>query len=112
MSEVQSGTSKSGYKWERMTLCLEIPGFQGSVYKQVFQVTGDHIKDVLLYNIGDHVQVGFSLYAREWNGRWYNNVDLISITSPTGAVKSEPANERSNEETSLDPAENPEDLPF
>lgn len=107
MSEVQSGTSKNGYEWQRMTLTLEVPGINGSVYKQVFQVSGDHVKQVLLHSIGDKVKVGFSFYAREWNGKWYNNVDLVTITDPAGAVKT-PA---SAPEEDLNP-ENHDDLPW
>ena len=79
MSEVQSGTSQNGFQWQRMTIVLDIPGFQGSIIKQAFQVTGDDVNDVLLYNIGDKVEVSWSLYARNWNGKWYNNVDLVKI---------------------------------
>lgn len=81
MSEVQSGTSQNGYQWQRMTIILDIPGFQGSIIKQAFQVTGDDVNEVLLYNIGDRVEVSWSLYARNWNGKWYNNVDLVKIKS-------------------------------
>lgn len=81
MSEVKSGTSQSGNQWQRMTLTLEIPGFQGSVTKQVFQVFGEAVNDVLLFGIGDKVEVSWSMYAREWNGRLYNNVDLVKIKS-------------------------------
>lgn len=121
MSEVQSGTSKNGYEWQRMTITLEIPGFQGSVFKQVFQVSGDNVNDVCLYNIGDRVEISWSMYAREWNGRWYNNVDLVKIKSldeqkqeekpaPAPAPK-QPAIFDQHQE-SLDPADNPNDLPF
>lgn len=79
-SEVQSGVSQSGKEWQRMTLILDTPGFQGAVYKMVFQVSGDHVKDVLLFNRGDKVEIGFTIYAREWNGKWYNNVDLVKIS--------------------------------
>ena len=79
-SEVQSGTTQSGKEWQRMTLILDTSGFQGAIYKMVFQVSGDHVKDVLLFNRGDKVEVGFSIYAREWNGKWYNNVDLVKIS--------------------------------
>lgn len=79
-SEVQSGTTQSGKEWQRMTLILDTPGFQGAVYKMVFQVSGEHVKDVLLFNRGDKVEIGFSMYAREWNGKWYNNVDLVKIS--------------------------------
>lgn len=120
MSEVQSGTSKNGYQWQRMTIVLEIPGFQGSVTKQCFQVSGDDVSDVLHYNIGDRVEISWSMYAREWNGRWYNNVDLVKINSleqqqsekpaPAPAPKQQEIFDQPQE--SLDPAENPDDLPF
>lgn len=111
MSEVQSGTSKNGYQWQRMTLTLEIPGFQGSVIKQVFQVTGDDVNDVLLFSIGDKVEVSFSLYAREWNGKWYNNVDLVKIKSQE-TRQDAPAANRPKEQENLNPADHPEDLPW
>lgn len=117
MSEVQSGQSRSGNTWQRMTLTLEIPGFQGSVTKQVFQVFGEAVDDVLEFQVGDRVEVGFSLYAREWNGRLFNNVDLIKISSqeaerpapaapPTPKTQQIPFNQG-------DPQDDPEkDLPF
>lgn len=79
MSEVKSGTSQSGFEWQRMTLTLEIPGFQGSVIKQVFSVSNEAVNEVMQFNIGDKVEVSWSMYARAWNGRLYNNVDLVKI---------------------------------
>ena len=121
MSEVQSGTSKNGYEWQRMTITLEISGFQGSVFKQVFQVSGNDVNDVCLYNIGDRVEISWSMYAREWNGRWYNNVDLVKIKSldeqkqeekPAPAPASKQPAIFDQPQESLDPADNPNDLPF
>jgi hypothetical protein len=118
MSEVQSGTSQSGREWQRMDLILETPGFNGSFYKMVFRVSGDKVKDVSLYNRGDKVQVGFSISASEWNGKWYNNIDLVTITDESGAVKTAyeetkpKAQTQINRQENLNPAENPEDLPF
>lgn len=114
MSEVQSGTSQSGREWQRMDLILETPGFNGSVYKMVFRVSGDKVKDVSLYNRGDKVQVGFSISAREWNGKWYNNIDLVTITDESGAVKTayDETKPKAQAQENLNPADNPEDLPF
>lgn len=121
MSEVQSGKTQSGNEWQRMTLILDTPGFQGAVYKMVFQVSGDHVKDVLLFKRGDKVEISFSIYAREWNGRWYNNVDLVKIKSldeqkqedkPAPAPASKQPAIFDQPQESLDPADNPNDLPF
>lgn len=114
MSEVKSGTSANGYEWQRMTLTLEIPGFQGAVTKQVFQVSGDDVNDVLRYSIGDKVAVTWSMYAREWNGRLYNNVDLLKIRPQEERPKSAPVQDAAAKEFSgedLNP-ESHDDLPF
>lgn len=117
MSEVQSGTSQNGYQWQRMTIILDIPGSQGSIIKQAFQVTGDDVNDVLLYNIGDRVEVSWSLYARNWNGKWYNNVELVKIKSQEETKQDTPAPQQAQiqfnqSQESFDPADNPDDLPF
>lgn len=122
MSEVQSGTSKNGYEWQRMTITLEIPGFQGSVFKQVFQVSGNDVNDVLMFNIGDKVEVSWSMYAREWNGKWYNNVELVKIKpqvmqqfdhapgQKASQAPAQPAAPLNPSDESFQPQEN--DLPF
>ena len=123
MSEVVSGVSQNGNQWQRMTIVLEIPGFQGSVFKQAFQVNGDSVNDVLLYSIGEKVEISWSMYAREWNGKWYNNVDLVKIKYQEGeqpkpqqaapAPAPQPQQGRMDfSQEQLDPAANPDDLPF
>ena len=119
MSEVTSGTSKNGYDWSRQTILIDIPGFQGSITKLSLQASNEMVDELNNYNVGDKVEVGWSIYAREWNGKWYNNVDLVNIKSqgdqaaapaptpaPTPALRS--LNNIPAEE--LEPHE--EDLPF
>ena len=115
MSEITSGTSTSGRDWARMTIMIDILGYKGSISKLSFQVGTDRISDVQEFKVGDKVQIGWSIYAREYNGRWYNNVDLVNIKSqevqaaapaPTSAPRS--LNNIPAEE--LEPHE--EDLPF
>ena len=115
MSEITSGTSTSGRDWARMTIMIDILGYKGSISKLSFQVGTDRISDVQEFKVGDKVEIGWSIYAREYNGRWYNNVDLVNIKSqeiqaaapaPTPAPRS--LNNIPAEE--LEPHE--EDLPF
>lgn len=81
MSEVTSGRSQSGRDWARMTIMIDIPGYQGSISKISFQVGTDRIDDVCAFKVGDRVEIGWTIYAREYNGKWYNNVDLVNIKS-------------------------------
>ena len=111
MSEVTTGTSKNGREWARMSIMLDVTGFQGSITKVIFQVGTDRVDNVLEYKVGDKVEIGWSIYAREWNDKWYNNVDLVNIKS-ADAQKSIPlpAKEETAPAAELEPQEG--DLPF
>lgn len=56
-----------------------MPGFQGAIYKINLSVSGAKVDDVLKFKVGDKVDVSWSIYAREYNGKWYNQVDLVKI---------------------------------
>ena len=119
MSEITSGTSTSGRDWARMTIMIDIPGYHGAISKLSFQVGTDRISDVQEFKVGDKVEIGWSIYAREYNGRWYNNVDLVNIKSqgvqadapaPTPAPTPAPRSLNNIPAAELEPHE--EDLPF
>lgn len=110
MTPVETGKTASGYEWRNMTIVLDIQGYQGAITKQIFRVNGDRVDDVLAWKVGDKVQVGFTLYAREWKDKWYNNVDLVTITSPEGAVKEKADAPVQEVETEIQVER--EDLPF
>lgn len=113
ISDVKTGTSQSGFTWRNLDVTLEVPGFQGSVTKQVFRASGDKVDMVLQHKVGESVQIGFSLYAREWNNRLYNNVELVTITDESGAVKAEPKQTTAQESAQAAPTEDDgPDLPF
>lgn len=112
MSEVKSGKTQSGYDWARMTIVIEVPGFQGSTTKLALDVIGvDDIKEVSLLSAGDKVEVTWTIYARNWNGRWYNNVELFKIRKLEETKPSEPAPAPAPIADDLDPMAN-NDLPF
>lgn len=79
IGEVTRGTGSTGKEWARMNILIDIAGYQGSIYKIQFQVGTDKVEEVLKYKVGDKVEIASSIYAREWNGKWYNNIDLVSI---------------------------------
>ena len=115
MSELQSIETRNGI-YQKMTITLDVPGYQGSFSKQIFQVMGDSVNKVMQYNIGDRVQIGFALYAREYKGRLYNNVMLVkisddSVVKPSMTTSDAAPQPRQYTKQDLNPAEH-EDLPF
>ena len=119
LSEVRSGVSKAGNPWQSMNVTVQIMGRGGSFTKQIFQAFGDSVEDVQRFKVGDKVEISWSMYAREYNGRWYNNVDLVKIEYQEGkqpepaqapAPKMQPKVQPAQD--LFDPDAHGEDLPF
>lgn len=91
MSEVRSGKSKNGYDWAKQTILLDIPGYHGSIIKLSLQASNEMVEELNNYKVGDKVEIGWSIYAREWEGKWYNNVDLVNIKSQGQQTEQRPA---------------------
>ena len=79
MSEVQSGMSQKGNPWYRQTIVVDVAGYNGSFRKLALQASGDSVQDLANMQIGDKVDITYQVTAREYNGKWYNNVDLFRI---------------------------------
>lgn len=80
--EVKSGTSQSGAVWANQQIVVEVYGFNNSIKRVALQTN----KTDLLYMIeelelGAEVEIKYSVSAREWQGKWYNNVELVSMTT-------------------------------
>jgi hypothetical protein len=59
---------------------------------------------VALLKVSQVVEVSFNLRGREFNGRYYNTLDVWKVTHDKEFV--DPAS------TSVQPADEPDDLPF
>jgi hypothetical protein len=106
---VESGTSKAGKEWKKQSFLVDT----GAQYNPeiCFQLFGDE-KIAMLehYNIGDQVEVSFNLSSREWNGRYFHNVDAWKIEKiGEGIVESEHLEEPPVFDAS---ASEEDDLPF
>lgn len=122
--EVKTGTTKNGNPWANQQIVVEVYGFNNSI-KRVALTTNrvDNLNTIQDLPLGTEVEIQYSVSAREWNNKWYADVDLISIKSlaqsmqtatrptptPTPAPAPAPMQYKSEE---LDPQKNPDDLPF
>ena len=77
--ELQQGTSQNGYDWARQMVVIETPSYNGSFTKIALTAQNQRVDDLMNYQIGDKVEVGYSVTAREYNGKWYNSVVLVNI---------------------------------
>ena len=87
---VQSGTSARG-TWSKQEFIFEYQ--EGNFPSQVcFNVWGDDkVRELEKYQVGDKVKVSFNLSAREYNGRWYNDIRAWRIEPAVAAPAAAPA---------------------
>ena len=77
VKEIMSGTSQTGNPWMKQEYVMEVPG----QYPRhcVFTVFGeDKIKQLNIQN-GEYLTVQFDIDAREYNGRWYNDIRAYNV---------------------------------
>lgn len=91
LGQVESGTTQNGNSWSRQVVILDVAGFGNSFSKIALTAQGQRVDELQNYQIGDRVEVGYSVTAREWNGKWFNNVDLINIKSLDEVAPAAPA---------------------
>lgn len=104
---VESGTSKAGKEWKKQSFLLDT----GAQYNPeiCFQLFGDEKIEILNHhNEGDQVEVSFNLSSKEFNGRYFHNIDAWRIENLT----KDEANEIEGAPEFNTPATEEDDLPF
>jgi hypothetical protein len=111
VTDVTSGTSQSGKDWRKATVILEQ---EDGSYTETYAVQAfDDKIDVVSQYVGQKVDIKFTIKAREYNGRWYNDlrfqyVSPVEQAKPAQAAKPAPAPAPAPEKE-----DNPDaDLPF
>ena len=89
----QQGTSARG-AWAKQEFILEYP--DGNYTAQAcFTAFGqDKVAELDKYQIGDRIRISFNIRSREFNGRWYNDLQIWRIApagQPTAAPAATPA---------------------
>ena len=84
--EPRSGVSqRTGNPWMTQEYVLEVPGTFPK--KCVFNIFGeDRIKQFNIQN-GEDLTVQFDIDAREYNGRWFNDIRAYNVLRGQGAAQ-------------------------
>ena len=72
--DVESGISKTGKEWKKQSILVEQ---SGTDYNKeiVISFFGDKIKSLRDIQEGSEVNISINLSSREYNGRYYHNID-------------------------------------
>ena len=77
--QLETGTSKAGKSWEKQSFVLDT----GAQYSPevCFSVFGDEkVKMLEKFAEGQEVEVAFNVSSREFNGKYYHNLDAWKIS--------------------------------
>ena len=87
----ESGSRKDGRGWKKQNFILQT---ENSFNNEIcFQLFGEE-KMTMLKNIeiGEKIEVFFNLSSREYNQKYYHNIDAWKITKISGVEKNSPKN--------------------
>ncbi len=108
---ITTGTSKAGKEWVKQEFVIET---QETYPKKVcISVMGDKTQELKKHVPGNEIKVSLNLESREYNGKWYTNVNAWRIEGSTGgaSASTEPDPFVENEMPSSGDAST-DDLPF
>lgn len=82
----QMGVSKTGNEWKKQEIVIELDG-GNPMYPRKVCITffGDRADMLADIAEGEHVAIQADVESREYNGRWYTNVNGFRIGSAQGA---------------------------
>ena len=97
--ELETGTSKAGKEWKKQSILIDTGGdFNNEICVSAF---GDKLEQMLKLEVGMKVSVLCNVYSREYNGRYFHNIDGYFFTNQSN---------KSSDKITNGEAE--EDLPF
>ena len=82
--DVETGTSKAGKEWQKQSFVIDTEAkFNPEV---CFSLFGDKTDLLANVNKGDEVEVSFNVSSREFNGKYYHNLDAWRISKLSAEV--------------------------
>ena len=72
--ERETGVSKTGKTWEKQSILVEQTGTDYNK-EVVISFFGDKIKSIRDVKEGSNINVSVNLSSREFNGKYYHNID-------------------------------------
>ena len=107
----ESGVSRAGKEWNKQEFVIET---EDQFPKKIcFTLFGDKTSLIDGLSNGEEVEVSFNVESREYNGKWFHNINAWKVDKPSANNVPEPPPEFSIADIPPEPDENSaDDLPF
>lgn len=88
--KAESGVSRAGNEWKKQEFVLETSGQYPK--KICFTIFNEKFSLLEKLSEGDEVEVTFNLESREYNGKWFHNINAWKVdkTAAGDSVKDAP----------------------
>lgn len=107
----ESGVSRAGKEWNKQEFVIETD--EQFPRKVCFTLFGDKTSLIDGLSAGKEVEVSFNLESREYNGKWFHNINAWKIDKPSTEMMPEPPPEFTMNDVPPEPDEDTAtDLPF
>ena len=107
----ESGVSRAGKEWQKQEFVIETE--EQFPRKVCFTLFGDKTSLIDGLASGQEVEVSFNLESREYNGKWFHNINAWKIDTASTENIPEPPPEFGMDDIPPEPADDvANDLPF
>ena len=76
----ESGVSRAGNEWKKQEFVIET--IEQFPRKICFTLFNDKLSLMESISNGDEVEVSFNIESREYNGKWFHNINAWKIDKP------------------------------
>ena len=83
--DLEEGTSKSGKNWQKQSIVTD----NGNEFNNLIAVSafGDKVDKLNRLELGMDVSVMCNVYSREYNGKYYHNIDGYHFTDQSSSQR-------------------------
>ncbi len=106
----ETGVSKAGKEWSKQEFVIETE--EQFPRKVCFTLFGDKTSLMNGISAGEEVEVAFNLESREYNGKWFHNINAWKIDKVSANQSPDGPPEYNMTDIPPEPDEDAGDLPF
>ncbi len=106
----ETGVSKAGKEWSKQEFVIETE--EQFPRKVCFTLFGDKTSLINGLSAGEEVEVAFNLESREYNGKWFHNINAWKIDKVSANQSPDGPPEYSMTDVPPEPDDDAGDLPF